>query len=108
MTDQGIEMEETNPYLKPEYLMDITQEDLIRSGIAVAGRAISEDDDYYPGCVQYIIRPKGGNAIAIVVVSPDTGRVYLKTRFGDVRDLNYKKRVMAEIIWALGIVAGDC
>jgi len=101
MTDGGVEKVETNPYLKPEYLLDCTEEDLTRSEICRLVATIPDSQEYYPGCKEYTVTPNDGRTIAMLVVSPDTGKVYLKSRYGDARDVPYKARVMAEILWAI-------
>jgi len=92
----AVEVLETNPYLTSEYLLNFTSEDLQASGIASVTKVIPDSDVYYPGCTEYAISTSG-MVIAAVVISPETGKVYLKSRYGDRRDKTYSLSVAAAI-----------
>jgi len=97
------EREETNLHLNSNYLLNVTEEDLNASGICHLVATIPDSDEYYPGCKEYSVKPDINRTIAMLVVSPETGKVYLKSRFGDARDVEYLGRVQATIKTALDV-----
>lgn len=101
MADGSVEVLETNPYLTSEYLLDVTGEDLQNSGMISSTKVIPDSDACYPGCTEHLLTPSVGRTIASVVVSPDTGKVYLKSRYGDGRDAAYLAMINREIRAAL-------
>jgi hypothetical protein len=93
--------QETIGTLTPDYLLDLTEQDLDAAKAFVLTKTeLPQTDPNYPGCKQIKLAyadKSVGTDLAILVVSPDTGKIYLGSRFGDVQDFGYMRRIVTEV-----------